>query len=1288
MINILNANIISPDDVNGEYPAFGPTPPGGEIPAGCTVCTASCMGSCSGDCMGGCGDANCEGQCTLSCEAACSINCDITCRDTCSGGCNNECVNGCMETCTSGCSGACEGCTGCSGSCIDACVNGCKYSCQNVATTTGTHVVVPDWSFDALVDGSETQKRYYEIIRKPVEERTQEEIEFIEEINQNIAAEITDDGIKLVQILGTIKVYLDELIKYDYKRISELDEAVVVHDNDTLVGSVTIDGQTITIPDLDLHDLEMVVSDFDNKTVKITAASLAEFLKLNYKNYWVWTPYIEYYEDEPEVPKAIGWYLHTSFDETEPDQILLSSLITGNAGVVDEHNNGLMPSALFVKLNGKDFITHENLTGLKIDGTPAPVDTPLIRFAYNYRGNTDATNVLNAELAADLDARYAPSGVYPTSTEIANTYLTKTEAVNTYLSKTDAASTYLFYESLTGLKADHSVATEPIIRLADNFNGNTDQYNVFNTQLLADMDARYALAGTYPTAAFIEETYLSKAGAATLYFNKTQSDARYVTKAGALNEIPTRNANGGTNNGLMTSADVTNINTAITTANNAVSRLDTLANTTIPGLESQINSKIGRQSYASTDYIGGTATAGTVTIPVESSIVVGNNGVIDLKDFSVNNLIKNGTFERGFDNEWNISIYDSEHDVDVPQIDTATSSITDDIALNQTIARLSIIADGEISQQFMCDSRNGFTVGILFKRDAVNDKEIDVRIDGNSYVTHTITHGSGYYVMTMYFETADNSAIGYHTLYIHNPDTSNTVTYELTDIMVQQGSNYTGWNRNPKESIIADSVEIVSYGNKIVFRDKIEKYPEDVYAPDGVTILHHAGDVINPSSSIIMHKDKQYLYFHITAANEIDGPIRNNTIPLRVNLYTGECDISGNAVSAGYLRDIYNPNIVLNVPVAQINGFFDGTSNEFIKNLEYYNWNDSDVPYADQIAPKINMYFLRYTHIADPNDPNDESTYVILGNMSLVGTFGSDRNGEIFNDYVNNTATGDFSHAEGQANTASGAVSHVEGASNAASGYAAHAQGYSTIASGAYQDVSGKFNIEDNNNDYATIVGNGTANNARSNAYTLDWDGNAVFSGTVTATEFNGANNGKAAMQYATIPTASSDSVGKIIQYTGASVANSYQKGCFYVGVNNGGVYSWQNIITDRLASANNDGMITSSMYNDIVAIPTTYLTQSDASSTYLSQSDASSTYLTQSNASSTYLTKSDASSTYLSQSDASNTYLTKSDASDTYLTQSNASSTYLSQTDAATTYMAKADMGLATNNEIDTLFT
>lgn len=144
-------------------------------------------------------------------------------------------------------------------------------------------------------------------------------------------------------------------------------------------------------------------------------------------------------------------------------------------------------------------------------------------------------------------------------------------------------------------------------------------------------------------------------------------------------------------------------------------------------------------------------------------------------------------------------------------------------------------------------------------------------------------------------------------------------------------------------------------------------------------------------------------------------------------------------------------------------------------------------------------------------------------------------------------ASGTNSHAEGYFTTASGNGSHAENNSTIASGLNSHAQGFRTIANANSQHVMGRYNIEDDysswqewvantsyvvgdkvkrtsgntvygyicriaNSDasfttynwssdtqknYAEIVGNGTANNVRSNARALDWDGNERLMGDV-----------------------------------------------------------------------------------------------------------------------------------------------------------------------------------------------
>ena len=105
-------------------------------------------------------------------------------------------------------------------------------------------------------------------------------------------------------------------------------------------------------------------------------------------------------------------------------------------------------------------------------------------------------------------------------------------------------------------------------------------------------------------------------------------------------------------------------------------------------------------------------------------------------------------------------------------------------------------------------------------------------------------------------------------------------------------------------------------------------------------------------------------------------------------------------------------------------------------------------------------------------------------------------------------ATGFGAHAEGYRSTASGEHSHAEGSTTEASGNDSHAEGTYTIANHKSQHVFGRYNTEDNStnaaNDYgnyAEIVGNGTSALIRSNARTLDWNGNEALAGSLTLGE-------------------------------------------------------------------------------------------------------------------------------------------------------------------------------------------
>jgi len=119
-------------------------------------------------------------------------------------------------------------------------------------------------------------------------------------------------------------------------------------------------------------------------------------------------------------------------------------------------------------------------------------------------------------------------------------------------------------------------------------------------------------------------------------------------------------------------------------------------------------------------------------------------------------------------------------------------------------------------------------------------------------------------------------------------------------------------------------------------------------------------------------------------------------------------------------------------------------------------------------------------------------------------------------------AGGSASHAEGQDAMASGDVAHAEGFQTIAGGYASHAGGYASIAAGLYSRAVGRNTtttatasfasgygaVADQDNGTALgqfnslgttgallIVGNGSSDEMRSNAFEIHADGHAVIHG-------------------------------------------------------------------------------------------------------------------------------------------------------------------------------------------------
>lgn len=161
---------------------------------------------------------------------------------------------------------------------------------------------------------------------------------------------------------------------------------------------------------------------------------------------------------------------------------------------------------------------------------------------------------------------------------------------------------------------------------------------------------------------------------------------------------------------------------------------------------------------------------------------------------------------------------------------------------------------------------------------------------------------------------------------------------------------------------------------------------------------------------------------------------------------------------------------------------------------------------SDNVASGYSAFAAGHSATASGSYSHAEGSNVVAsgdnshaeGNSTTASNYNSHAEGS------NTVASGHSAHAEGASTEASGQGSHTEGQNTKASAWNTHAEGQGTEAAGRSQHVFGEYNIVDRSTSgvaqrakYIQIAGNGNSANAKSNAYTLDWSGNAWFKGNV-----------------------------------------------------------------------------------------------------------------------------------------------------------------------------------------------
>ena len=171
---------------------------------------------------------------------------------------------------------------------------------------------------------------------------------------------------------------------------------------------------------------------------------------------------------------------------------------------------------------------------------------------------------------------------------------------------------------------------------------------------------------------------------------------------------------------------------------------------------------------------------------------------------------------------------------------------------------------------------------------------------------------------------------------------------------------------------------------------------------------------------------------------------------------------------------------------------------------------------------KVSEDYIKVTNLDIPNQ-----TITVASTLSSASAITN----KAYYFFFSSIAEGYVSHAENFLTMAKGTASHSEGYKTIAKGQYSHSQGGGTIASKNGQFALGTYNIEDDSTtavhpggyveagQYAVIVGNGYADTTnkeiiRSNAHTLDWQGNGWYAGKLTIGSAPTANMDVATKQY------------------------------------------------------------------------------------------------------------------------------------------------------------------------------
>lgn len=251
------------------------------------------------------------------------------------------------------------------------------------------------------------------------------------------------------------------------------------------------------------------------------------------------------------------------------------------------------------------------------------------------------------------------------------------------------------------------------------------------------------------------------------------------------------------------------------------------------------------------------------------------------------------------------------------------------------------------------------------------------------------------------------------------------------------------------------------------------------------------GDGFLASDMVKVVENLQYLYNNKDIINLANGTGTGSLVQKRLKsdgvtwttakAYQGASAALGGGTQAGRTEEEFNAYFWDSVNNVPLNGGGGKTEDGKIKDNRGLTYEKS---YSFSFAEGEQTKALGRGSHSEGYSTKTEGDYShVEGWMTVSRGLASHAEGD------KTTASGDFSHAEGFGTSSKGACSHSEGMSTEAIGDKSHVEGFATRALEEFQHVEGVYNADNPN--ALHIVGNGTSENARKNAFVVLKDGRA-----------------------------------------------------------------------------------------------------------------------------------------------------------------------------------------------------